>query len=191
MIPAADRRDESQVDRETQRSDDMDLLLEKADQVRRALDELSSLRAAALESARHDADEMRAQAAAEVRDVVTEANDKARVTVEQAHHTAADMIRSVRREMEQLIATVTKQKSALDSTLAALDKLDHVPVTSPSSEPARVLNEDLYPREAALRPSGETAPDAAEDGPPRRDASSDEARIEAYGPLDFEQTDGS
>lgn len=186
MIPAADRYEDSATDDLSSDPNEFELLIEKADQVRRALDELSSLREAALASAEHDAQQIRDEAEGEAREVRAEAENKARETLDHAHETAAEMLRAVRAEMQQHIDTATKRKTALDTTLAALYKMADV-LNPPSSDDSPIdPGESLPARTTGLIVASEETHEVEESDPPGRASLFDDARSEAYAPLDFE-----
>lgn len=189
VMQAMDRQGDSGSTALSGPPDDLELLIEKADQVRRALDELSSLREDALASAEQDAQRIRDEAADEARRLQAEAEEKADETIEQAHGTAGEMLRAVRTEMQQLIDTATKRRTALDTTLSALDKMADVLSPRPTGQSARDAIESLPTRSAGLFESDEDPEVMEEAGEPSRNHSFDDTRSEAYAPLDFERDD--
>lgn len=121
---------------------DMERLVTKADQVRKQIDELVTLRDTALTAAQAEARVVLEEANREAQRVIADADDTARDTIEQAHAAAGEMLRSVRDEMQQIVDAVTQRKTALDAAVSAIGNLPRVlsPITdeteSPSSRPS-------------------------------------------------------
>jgi gas vesicle protein len=98
---------------------DMRRLISAADQIRTHVDELMTLREAAVAAAQQESQALLEKAEEDAQRIRDDADRMARETMEQARTTAGNIIRAVRDQMGDLVDSVAHQKGALDAAMSA------------------------------------------------------------------------